>query len=62
MTVKPYESDIEMQLRLDRPARIIQRNYRAYRLMKYVRKCAETYRYLSENCRRYEEEKAAAYK
>ncbi|EZA49289.1 hypothetical protein DMN91_001508 [Ooceraea biroi] len=62
MTVKPYESYIEMQLRLGRHACVIQRNYRAYRLMKYVRKCAQTYRDLSENCRRYEEEKAIAYK
>jgi hypothetical protein len=64
MIVKPYETYMEMELRLDFDghARIIQRYYRAYRLMKYVRKCAQTYRELFRNCKIYEEEKIIAYK
>ncbi|XP_029165079.1 IQ and ubiquitin-like domain-containing protein [Nylanderia fulva] len=61
MIVKPYKSHAKIQSHLDRYARVIQRNYRAYRLMKYIRKCAQTYRNMLEKCNKYEEEKAIAY-
>lgn len=61
MIVKPYKSYAEVQSYLDRHARIIQRNYRAYRLMKYIKECAEAYRNLLEKCNKYEEEKTIAY-
>ncbi|XP_011706277.1 PREDICTED: IQ and ubiquitin-like domain-containing protein [Wasmannia auropunctata] len=64
MTVKSYESYIDMQLRLDvnQKARIIQRNYRAYRWRKYIKECAKVYRDMLEKCKGYEEEKAIANK
>lgn len=64
MTVKPYESYVEMQqrLNLDQHARVIQRNYRAYRWRKYIKECAQTYRDMLEKCKSYEEEKAIAHK
>lgn len=62
VTVKPYESYDETQLRLNFYARIIQRNYRAYRWMKYIRECARVYRDMLERCKRHEEEKAVANK
>lgn len=62
MTVKPYETYYKIKLRLDRNARIIQRNYRAYRWMRYIRECAQVYRNMLENCKKHEEQKAIAYK
>ncbi|EFN80348.1 IQ and ubiquitin-like domain-containing protein [Harpegnathos saltator] len=61
MTVKSYESYAEMQLQLnlDGHARVIQRNYRAYRLRKYIKECARIYRDMLEKCEKREEEKAA---
>lgn len=63
-TVKPYESyaDIQLRLNLDQRARIIQRNYRAYRWRKYIKECAQAYRDMLEKCKRYEEEKIIANK
>ncbi|XP_050461497.1 IQ and ubiquitin-like domain-containing protein isoform X1 [Cataglyphis hispanica] len=61
MIVKPYKSYAEVRAYLDRHARIIQRNYRAYRLKKYIKECVEVYRNLLENCNKYEEEKIMAY-
>ncbi|XP_014487996.1 PREDICTED: IQ and ubiquitin-like domain-containing protein [Dinoponera quadriceps] len=60
MTVKSYENYDEMQLRLnlDGHARVIQRNYRAYRLRKYIRECAQIYRDMLEKCEKREQEKA----
>lgn len=62
VTVKPYESYDTILLRLDFHARVIQRNYRAYRLMKYIRECAQIYRDMLEKCKKYEEEKTIANK
>jgi len=64
MTVKSYESYVDMQLRLDldRHACIIQRNYRAYKWRKYIKACAQAYRDMLEKCKKYEEEKANANK
>lgn len=62
MIVKPYKSHAKIQSYLDRYARVIQRNYRAYRLMKYIKECGQIYRNMLEKCNKYEEEKAIAYK
>ncbi|XP_012532008.2 IQ and ubiquitin-like domain-containing protein [Monomorium pharaonis] len=62
MTVKCYENYADMQLNLDRHARVIQRNYRAYKWRKYIKKCAQAYRNILEDCKSYEEEKAIANK
>ncbi|GAB1865111.1 IQ and ubiquitin-like domain-containing protein [Camponotus japonicus] len=62
MIVKPYKRYVEIQSYLDRYARVIQKNYRAYRLMKYIKECAQAYRNILEKCNKYEEEKAIAYK
>lgn len=60
MTAKLYENYAEIQLRLnlDGYARVIQRNYRAYRLRKYISECARIYRDMVEKCKKREEEKA----
>lgn len=62
MIVKPYKRYVEIQSYLDRYARVIQKNYRAYRLMKYIKECAQAYRNILEKCNKYEKEKAIAYK
>jgi len=62
MTAKPYETYEMLYLKLDRYARVIQRNYQAYRMRKYVKKCAQIYRDMLEKCKKYEEEWAVAYK
>lgn len=59
--VKPYKSYVKVQSYLDRHARVIQRNYRAYRLMKYIKECAQAYRNILEKCNKHEEEKTIAY-
>ncbi|KZC10890.1 PREDICTED: IQ and ubiquitin-like domain-containing protein [Dufourea novaeangliae] len=64
MTSKPYETYEEMMQRLnhDGNARIIQRNWRIYLLLKNIKEYARQYRELVENCRLYEEEKVMMYK
>nr|XP_033328950.1 IQ and ubiquitin-like domain-containing protein [Megalopta genalis] len=64
VTSKPYETYEEMMARLDHDgkARIIQRNWRIYLLMKYIKEYARRYRELLENCRLYDEERDMAYK
>ncbi|XP_003705049.2 IQ motif and ubiquitin-like domain-containing protein isoform X1 [Megachile rotundata] len=64
LTSKPYETYEEMMLRLDYDgkARIIQRNYRWYILLKNIRKYAKQYRELVEDCRMYELEKSLIYR
>ncbi|EGI58121.1 PREDICTED: IQ and ubiquitin-like domain-containing protein [Acromyrmex echinatior] len=62
MTVKSYESYADIQLNLDRHARVIQRNYRAYKWRKYIKECACAYREKLEKCKKYEEEKVIANK
>ncbi|XP_076630548.1 IQ motif and ubiquitin-like domain-containing protein isoform X2 [Colletes latitarsis] len=64
LTSKPYETYEEMMRRIDYDgkARIIQRNYRIYKLLKYVKEYARRYRELVENCEKYEEEKMTIYK
>ncbi|KAL6264441.1 hypothetical protein P5V15_004550 [Pogonomyrmex californicus] len=62
MTAKFYESYAEMQLNLDRHARIIQRNYRAYRLKKRIKECAQANRNMLYKRQRYKEEKTNAHK
>lgn len=61
MSVKPYKNYAEVQSYFDGHARIIQRNYRAYRLKKYIKECAEVYRNLLEKCNNNEEERTMAY-
>lgn len=63
-TVKSYESyaDIQLRFNLDWHARVIQRNYRAYRWRKYIKEYAQAYCDMLEDCKRYEEEKAIANK
>lgn len=46
----------------DGKARIIQRNWRVYLLLKNVKEYARQYRELVENCKLYEEEKATMFK
>lgn len=58
VTVKPYKT----WSNLDEHARIIQRNYRAYKLTKYTREYARIYRAMLEQCAKREEEKAIANK
>ncbi|XP_020295604.1 IQ and ubiquitin-like domain-containing protein isoform X2 [Pseudomyrmex gracilis] len=58
VTVKPYKT----WRNLDEQARIIQRNYRAYKLSKYTREYAQTYRTMLEQYAKHEEEKAIANK
>ncbi|XP_031839449.2 IQ motif and ubiquitin-like domain-containing protein [Nomia melanderi] len=60
---KHYETYEEMMRRLDHDgkARIIQRNWRAYLLLKNVKEYARQYRELVENCKLYEEEKATMF-
>ncbi|XP_054006217.1 IQ and ubiquitin-like domain-containing protein [Hylaeus anthracinus] len=64
LTSKPYETYEEMMQRLDHDgkARIIQRNYRIYKLLKHVKEYARQYRELVDNCRKYEEETEMMYK
>lgn len=60
MSVKPYETYAEMCLKLDKYARIIQRNYQTYRMRKYIKECAQIYRNIFERCKKYEEERIEA--
>lgn len=64
LTSKPYETHNEMIRRIgyDEKARIIQRSYRMYKLLKHIREFARQYRELVENSKKYEEEKAIIYK
>jgi len=62
MTVKSYESYVDVQFKLDRYACVIQRNYRAYKWRKYIKECAYVYREMFEKCKKYEEEKTTANK
>lgn len=64
VTSKRYETYEEAMRRLDHDgkARVIQRNWRAYLLLKNVKEYARQYRELVENCKLYEEEKAAMLK
>lgn len=64
LTSQPYETYEEMMLRLDYDgkARIIQRNYRIYKLLKYIKEYARQYRELANNCRIYKEDKLMMYK
>ncbi|XP_076279737.1 IQ motif and ubiquitin-like domain-containing protein isoform X2 [Lasioglossum baleicum] len=63
MTSGPYETYEEMMERLnyDGNARIIQRNWRIYLLLKNIKEYARQYRELVENCRLYEKERAIMY-
>ncbi|XP_012277572.1 IQ and ubiquitin-like domain-containing protein isoform X2 [Orussus abietinus] len=62
MTATPYETYEQMQLRLNTEGhvRTIQRYYRAYRVLKYIRESAALYRQLKENCRMYEKNRVLA--
>lgn len=64
ITSKPYETYEEMMKRLDYDgkARIIQRNYRIYKLLKYIKEYARQYRELVKGCKLYEAEKMMLYK
>nr|XP_034172520.1 IQ and ubiquitin-like domain-containing protein [Osmia lignaria] len=64
LTSKPYETYEEMMKRLDYDgkARIIQRNYRIYVLLKNIKKFAKQYRELVDDCKMYELEKSLIYR
>ncbi|KAK2582166.1 hypothetical protein KPH14_004524 [Odynerus spinipes] len=64
MTPKLYEihDEVEWRLDFDGNAKIIQRNYRVYRLLKYVKKCARKYRDVMKECRKYQEERIMMYR
>ncbi|XP_026674849.1 IQ and ubiquitin-like domain-containing protein [Ceratina calcarata] len=64
VTSKPYETYEEMMERLDYDgkARIIQRNYRIYILLKRVKEFARQYRELLDDCKQYEAEKILIYR
>ncbi|CAK9830941.1 IQ and ubiquitin-like domain-containing protein [Anthophora retusa] len=64
ITSQPYETYEEMMARLDYDgkARIIQRNYRIYKLLKHIREFARQYRELVANCVQYEAEKILMYR
>ncbi|XP_017760974.1 PREDICTED: IQ and ubiquitin-like domain-containing protein [Eufriesea mexicana] len=64
VTSKPYETYDEMMIRLDYDgkARIIQRNYRIYKLLKRIKEYARRYRELVENCKQHEAEKVLLYR
>ncbi|XP_076245970.1 uncharacterized protein LOC143186282 [Calliopsis andreniformis] len=63
LTSKPYETYEEMMRRLDYDgkARIIQRNYRIYKLLKYIKEYARQYRELVKDCQIYERDKLMMY-
>ena len=64
ITSKPYETYEEMMKRLDYDgkARIIQKNYKIYKLWKYVKQYAREYRELAKQCRFYEAENILLYR
>ncbi|XP_015171713.1 PREDICTED: IQ and ubiquitin-like domain-containing protein [Polistes dominula] len=64
MTAKCYVTydEIKWRLDLDGNARIIQKNYRVYRLLKYLKKCARKYREIMNECKRYQEERIIMYR
>ncbi|KAF7394029.1 hypothetical protein HZH68_010848 [Vespula germanica] len=64
MTPKCYEpyDDIQWRLDLNHRARIIQRNYRVYRLLKYMKECARKYREILKECKRYQDERIIMYR
>ncbi|KAG7201583.1 hypothetical protein KM043_004328 [Ampulex compressa] len=59
-----YETYEELQQRLDfdNNARIIQKNYRAYRLFKFIKECAQKYRRILEECKKHDEEVQLMYR
>ncbi|XP_043279015.1 IQ and ubiquitin-like domain-containing protein [Venturia canescens] len=58
-SAKTYESNEQMVKRrgLDGQARVIQKAYRAYRLMKYIKECSKEYRKRLEDCKKLEIER-----
>ncbi|KAJ8678673.1 hypothetical protein QAD02_014460 [Eretmocerus hayati] len=62
ITAKPYKSSEEMLTHsdFDREVRIIQRCYRAYRILKFMKECARVYRKMLEECEKSEEERKLA--
>ncbi|XP_046601968.1 IQ and ubiquitin-like domain-containing protein [Neodiprion lecontei] len=61
---KPYETYDEMQSKLDieGKATMIQKYYRAYRIARFIKESAATYRQFVADCKRHEEERLLAYK
>ncbi|KAL7295497.1 hypothetical protein TKK_0011144 [Trichogramma kaykai] len=59
LDVRPYETFEQMRARmdLDGKARLIQRCYRAYRVLRLIKESAQIYRRLREECDRLEQEK-----
>lgn len=53
---------MHLRLNLDQHARVIQRNYRAYRWRKYIKDYAQAYRDMLEEYKEYKEENAIANK
>lgn len=64
LSPKHYETheDLESKLNIDGCVRIIQRYYRAYRIVKFIKESANTYRNLLNQCKLNEEEKILTYK
>ncbi|XP_043791083.1 IQ and ubiquitin-like domain-containing protein [Apis laboriosa] len=64
ITSKPYETYEEMMKRLDYDgkARIIQKNYKIYKLWKYIKQYARQYRELAKQCKFYEAENILLYR
>lgn len=59
MTAGPYETYEEMMKRIDYEGKaiIIQRCFRSWKMMKYIRECTEEYRRLVADCKKYEIER-----
>lgn len=57
MTVKYYD-DNKSAFDLDKHARIIQKFYRSYKMLKNIKECTFAYRKIVEDCKKFEEEQA----
>ena len=59
LSAKSYEchEDVQKRLNFDGNARTIQKAYRTYRILKYIRKWAKEYRQTKEDCMKLENER-----
>ncbi|XP_044014159.1 IQ and ubiquitin-like domain-containing protein [Aphidius gifuensis] len=57
MTVKYYDEN-KSTFDLDKHARIIQKFYRSYKMLKNIKECTFAYRKIVEDCKKFEEERA----
>ncbi|XP_034948938.1 uncharacterized protein [Chelonus insularis] len=58
MTPKPYETHEMREKRLNEKAKIIQKCYRSWRIIKTMSQCATAYKKMSDDCKKFEEERA----